>query len=78
MNPAATPLELPCFATGLGAGWLVWRCPWRALLLVLVVAAVAPQVYRLVQWLVGELGKFVGWLVGLVQGSELRSLGLDL
>jgi hypothetical protein len=39
---------------------------------------VAPQVFRLVQWLVGELRKFVGWLVGLVRGSKLRSLALDL
>jgi hypothetical protein len=52
----------------------VLRCPWRAPTLVLVVVVVAPQVFRLVQWLVGDLRKFVG----LVRGSELRSLVVDL
>jgi hypothetical protein len=66
-NLAPVLLELHCFDANLGAEWLVWRCPWRAPSLVLVVSAVPLLVFRLLHLLVGPLRKFVvGWLLGFL------------
>jgi hypothetical protein len=80
LNLVLALLELCYFMTNLGVEWLARRCSWRAPPLGLVVAAMdLHQVFRPLQLLVKALWKFfVGWLLWMLRGPELRSLALDL